>query len=53
MKGIILALTCLSAFSLAAVAGNEKVNPITQQQTSAIAPVKPRLLATSQTVLRI
>ena len=28
-------------------------NPITQQRTSAIAPVKPRLLATSQTVLRI
>ncbi len=27
MKGIILALTCLSAFSLAALAGNEKVNP--------------------------
>jgi hyperosmotically inducible periplasmic protein len=27
MKGIILALTCLSAFSLAALAGNEKVKP--------------------------
>ena len=27
MKGIILALTCLSALSLAALAGNEKVKP--------------------------
>jgi hyperosmotically inducible periplasmic protein len=27
MKGIIRALTCLSAFSLAALAGNEKVKP--------------------------
>jgi osmotically-inducible protein OsmY len=27
MKGIILALTCLSAFSLTALAGNEKTNP--------------------------
>jgi len=27
MKGIILALTCLSVFSLAALAGNEKAKP--------------------------
>jgi osmotically-inducible protein OsmY len=27
MKGIILAVTCLSAFSLAALAGNEKTKP--------------------------
>ena len=51
MKRTLLALACLSAVSIAAMAAdNERPNPITQQQTSAIAPVKPRRLATSQTV---
>ena len=53
MKRTLLALTCLSAFSLAVVADdNEKTKPDNTATNERDRWGKPRLLATSQIVLR-